>query len=174
MILTPSYIGTICDCDQSDGITFNSRILAKILVNLIAKIGPPYLKSSGANPSGPSALLDFGLTKTFRTSAKFVGPTSMFHSLCLGMVDARTACINYEAVNELDIQSLKISNTLLSRPDELQSQGHSNLRSFNGESDSRVNMKGVSTRDYKANHKGEMKFGKCISCGKFHARNPCV
>ncbi|VDO85688.1 unnamed protein product [Schistosoma margrebowiei] len=88
--------------------------------------------------------------------------------------DARTACINYEAVNELDIQSMKISNTLLSRPDELQSQGQSNLRSFNGESYSRVNMKGVSTRDYKANHKGEMKFGKCLSCGKFHPRNSCA
>ncbi|CAH8522430.1 unnamed protein product, partial [Schistosoma intercalatum] len=35
-------------------------------------------------------------------------------------------------------------------------------------------MKGVSTRNYKANHKGEMKFGKCLSCGKFHARNSCV
>ncbi|VDP18329.1 unnamed protein product [Schistosoma margrebowiei] len=88
--------------------------------------------------------------------------------------DARTACINYEAVNELDIQSMKISNTLLSRPDELQSQGQSNLRSFNGESYCRVNMKGVSTRDYKANHKGEMKFGKCLSCGKFHLRNSCA
>ncbi|VDO94094.1 unnamed protein product [Schistosoma mattheei] len=32
--------------------------------------------------------------------------------------DARTACINYEAVNELDIQSMKIPNTLLSRHDE--------------------------------------------------------
>ncbi|CAH8560302.1 unnamed protein product, partial [Schistosoma mattheei] len=68
--------------------------------------------------------------------------------------DARTACINYEAVNELDIQSMKISNTLLSRRDELQSQGQSNLRSFNSDSYSRVNMKGVSTRNYKANHKG--------------------
>ncbi|VDP18685.1 unnamed protein product [Schistosoma margrebowiei] len=88
--------------------------------------------------------------------------------------DARTACINYEAVNELDIQSMKISNTLLSRHDELQSQGQSNLRSFNGESYSRVNMKGVSTRDYKANHKGETMFGKCLSCGKFHPRNSCA
>ncbi|CAH8580686.1 unnamed protein product [Schistosoma intercalatum] len=88
--------------------------------------------------------------------------------------DARTACINYEAVNELDIQSMKISNTLLSRHDKLQSQGQSNLRSLNSDSYSRVNMKGVSTRNYKANHKGEMKFGKCLSCGKFHARNSCV
>ncbi|VDP53090.1 unnamed protein product [Schistosoma margrebowiei] len=88
--------------------------------------------------------------------------------------DARTDCINYEAVNELDIQSMKISNNLFSRPDELQSQGQSNLRSFNGESYSCVNMKGVSTRDYKANHKGEMKFGKCLSCGKFHPRNSCA
>ncbi|CAH8520976.1 unnamed protein product [Schistosoma guineensis] len=69
--------------------------------------------------------------------------------------DARTACINYEAVNELDIQSMNISNTLLSRRDELQSQGQSNLRSFNSDSYSRVNMKGVSTRNYKANHKDE-------------------
>ncbi|VDP24407.1 unnamed protein product [Schistosoma mattheei] len=84
--------------------------------------------------------------------------------------DARTACINYEAVNELDNQSMKISNTLLSRHDELQSQGQSNLRSFNSDSYSRVNMKGVSTRNYEANHKGEMKFGKCLSCGKFHSR----
>ncbi|CAH8625627.1 unnamed protein product [Schistosoma intercalatum] len=64
--------------------------------------------------------------------------------------DARTACINYEAVNELDIQSLKISNTLLSRHDEIQPQGQSNLRSFNSDSYSLVNMKGVSTRNYKA------------------------
>ncbi|CAH8594757.1 unnamed protein product [Schistosoma haematobium] len=69
--------------------------------------------------------------------------------------DARTACINYEAVNELDIQLMKISNTLLSGRDELQSQGQSNLRSFNSDSYSRVNMKGVSTRNYKANHKGQ-------------------
>ncbi|VDP07288.1 unnamed protein product, partial [Schistosoma curassoni] len=33
--------------------------------------------------------------------------------------DARTPCINYEAVNELDIQSMKISNTLSSRHDEI-------------------------------------------------------
>ncbi|VDP64075.1 unnamed protein product, partial [Schistosoma curassoni] len=50
------YIGTINDCDQSDGITSNSQILAKIFVNLIAKIGPPSLKTSGTNPSGPAAL----------------------------------------------------------------------------------------------------------------------
>ncbi|VDP20456.1 unnamed protein product [Schistosoma margrebowiei] len=28
--------------------------------------------------------------------------------------------------------------------------------------------------NYKANHKGEMKFGKWLSCGKFHARNSCA
>ncbi|VDP83947.1 unnamed protein product [Schistosoma mattheei] len=88
--------------------------------------------------------------------------------------DARTACINHEAVNELDIQSMKISNTLLSRHDELQSQGQSNLRSFNSDSYSRVNMKGVSTRNYKVNDRGEIKFGKCLSCGKFHSRNSCA
>ncbi|VDP62988.1 unnamed protein product [Schistosoma mattheei] len=85
--------------------------------------------------------------------------------------DARTACINFEAVNKLDIQSMKISNTLLSRHDELQSQGQSNMRPLNSDSYSRVNMKGISTRNYKANHKGEMRFGKCLSCGKFHSRN---
>ncbi|VDP73833.1 unnamed protein product [Schistosoma mattheei] len=88
--------------------------------------------------------------------------------------DARTACINYEAVNELDIQSMKISNTLLSRPDELQSQGQSKLRPFNSDSYSRVNMEGVSARNYKANHEGEMKFGKCLSSEKFHSRNSCA
>ncbi|VDP56522.1 unnamed protein product [Schistosoma margrebowiei] len=48
------------------------------------------------------------------------------------------------------------------------------MRLFNGDSYSRVNMKGFSTRDYKSNHKGEMKFGKCLSCGKFHPRNSCA
>ncbi|VDP67350.1 unnamed protein product [Schistosoma curassoni] len=52
-------------------------------------------------------------------------------------------CINYEAVNELDIQS-------------------------------RVNMKGVSTRNYKANNEGEIKFVTCLFCGKFHFRNSCA
>ncbi|CAH8641808.1 unnamed protein product [Schistosoma rodhaini] len=70
--------------------------------------------------------------------------------------DARTACINYEAVNELDIQSMKISNTLLSRHDELQSQGRSNLRSFNRDCYSRGNMKGGLTRNCKANNKGHI------------------
>ncbi|VDO99357.1 unnamed protein product, partial [Schistosoma curassoni] len=92
----------------------------------------------------------------------------------INIPNARTACINYEAVNKLDIQSMKISNTLLSRHDELQSQGQSNLRSFNSDSYPRVNMKGVSTRKYKANHEGEMKFGKGLSCGKFHFRNSCA
>ncbi|VDO72566.1 unnamed protein product [Schistosoma margrebowiei] len=87
---------------------------------------------------------------------------------------ARTACINHGTVNELYIQSMELSNTLLSRHDEIQSQGRSNLRSFNSDSYSRVNIKGVSTRNYKANHKGEIKFGKCSSCGKFHPRNSCA
>ncbi|CAH8665954.1 unnamed protein product [Schistosoma rodhaini] len=82
--------------------------------------------------------------------------------------DARTACINYEAVNELDIQSMKISNTLLSRHDEIQSQGRSNLRSFSRDFYSRGSMKVDSTRNCKANNEDEKKFGKCLSCGKFH------
>ncbi|VDP47178.1 unnamed protein product [Schistosoma mattheei] len=85
-----------------------------------------------------------------------------------------TARIDYKVVNELDIQSTKISNTLLSCHDEIQSQGQSDLRSFNSDSYSRVNMKGVSTWNNKANHKGEIKFGKCLSCGKFHSRNSCA
>ncbi|VDO95302.1 unnamed protein product [Schistosoma mattheei] len=68
--------------------------------------------------------------------------------------DARTACINHEAVNELDIQSMKISNTLLSRHNKIQSQDRSNLRSFHSDSYSRVNMKGVSTRNYKKKSQG--------------------
>ncbi|CAH8586869.1 unnamed protein product [Schistosoma haematobium] len=95
--------------------------------------------------------------------------------------DARTACINYEALNELDIQSMKISNNLLSRHDELQFQGQSNLRSFNSDSYSRVNMIGVSTRDYKANHKEfhcrnscAFRNAKCIKCGKIgHIQSVC-
>ncbi|VDO80326.1 unnamed protein product [Schistosoma curassoni] len=88
--------------------------------------------------------------------------------------DARTACGNYEAVNELDIQSMKISNNLLSHHDEIQSQGQSNLRSFDSVCYSRVNMKGVSIRNYKANHNDEIKFGKCLSCGELHFINSCV
>ncbi|VDP03416.1 unnamed protein product, partial [Schistosoma curassoni] len=36
------------------------------------------------------------------------------------------------------------------------------------------NMKGDSIRNHKANHEGECKFGKCLSCGKFHSPNSCV
>ncbi|VDO91850.1 unnamed protein product [Schistosoma curassoni] len=64
--------------------------------------------------------------------------------------DARTACTNYKAVNELDIQSMNISNTLLIRHDETQSQGRTNLRSFNSDSNFRENMKGDSTSNRKA------------------------
>ncbi|VDP53899.1 unnamed protein product [Schistosoma curassoni] len=78
--------------------------------------------------------------------------------------DARAGCTNYEAVNELDIQSMKISNILLDRHDELQSQSQSHLRSFNNDAYSRVNMKGVSTRNYKANHKATVHFAS--SCTK--------
>ncbi|VDO86845.1 unnamed protein product [Schistosoma mattheei] len=43
------YIGRVSDCDQSDGMKSNSQILAKILANLVAKAGPPYLNTSQAN-----------------------------------------------------------------------------------------------------------------------------
>ncbi|VDP69918.1 unnamed protein product [Schistosoma mattheei] len=59
----------------------------------------------------------------------------------------RAACINYEAVNKLDVQSMKISIVLLSRHDEIQPQGQSNLRSFNSDSYSRINMKGQSAKE---------------------------
>ncbi|CAH8502864.1 unnamed protein product [Schistosoma curassoni] len=49
-------------------------------------MGPPSLKTSGANPSEPAAPPRFRLTIVFRTSARVGGPTSMFHSGCLGMV----------------------------------------------------------------------------------------
>ncbi|VDP80683.1 unnamed protein product [Schistosoma mattheei] len=88
--------------------------------------------------------------------------------------DSKTACLNCEAVNELYIQSMKISNTLLGRQDEIQSRGQSKLRSFNSDYYSRVNMKGVSTRNYNANHKGEIKSVKCLFRGKFLFRNSCA
>ncbi|CAH8494445.1 unnamed protein product [Schistosoma turkestanicum] len=88
--------------------------------------------------------------------------------------DVRTACINYEALNELDIQSMKISNTLISYHDEKQSQGQSKLCPFNRGSYSRVKMNGVSKKNYKGNQKGETKFGKCLSCGKLHSRYYCT
>ncbi|VDO94161.1 unnamed protein product [Schistosoma margrebowiei] len=69
---------------------------------------------------------------------------------------------------------MKISNTVLSPHDEIQPQGESNLRSLNSDSYSRVNMKGVPTRNYKANYKGEIKFSKCLLCGKFHSHNSCA
>ncbi|VDP56484.1 unnamed protein product [Schistosoma mattheei] len=56
--------------------------------------------------------------------------------------DATAACINYEAVNQLGIQSVKISNNLLSRHDEIQSQDQSNLRLFNSDSYSRLSSTG--------------------------------
>lgn len=44
------------------------------------------------------------------------------------------ACIDYEALNKLDIQSIKNSNNLLGRHDEIQSQCQSNLHLFNSDS----------------------------------------
>ncbi|CAH8676474.1 unnamed protein product [Schistosoma haematobium] len=74
----------------------------------------------------------------------------------------------------MNLMSMKISNNLLSPHDEIQPQGQTNLLSFNSYFYSRVNTKGVSTRNYKANHKGEIKFDKCLLCGKFHSRNSCA
>ncbi|VDP84284.1 unnamed protein product [Schistosoma mattheei] len=69
---------------------------------------------------------------------------------------------------------MKISNALLSRHDEIKSQGQSNLHSFICDSYSGVNVKGVLARNYKANQREEIKFGKCLSCGTFHSRNSCA
>ncbi|VDP62182.1 unnamed protein product [Schistosoma mattheei] len=67
------YIGTTSGRDHSDGITSSSQILAKILVDMVAKTEPPYLMTSGANPSRPVALPRFRLA------------TSIIHSGYLGM-----------------------------------------------------------------------------------------
>ncbi|VDP58632.1 unnamed protein product [Schistosoma mattheei] len=55
--------------------------------------------------------------------------------------EIKIACVNYEAVNGLDFQSVKISNTSLIRRDELHSQCRSSSRLVNNGSDSRENIK---------------------------------
>ncbi|CAH8529174.1 unnamed protein product [Schistosoma rodhaini] len=82
--------------------------------------------------------------------------------------DARFPCISCGAVSVPNIQSGKISNTLLNRYNVIHSQYRSISHLFN--TCYRVNMKGDSTRNCNANHKGENKLGKCISCGEFHSR----
>ncbi|CAH8511420.1 unnamed protein product [Schistosoma mattheei] len=77
-------------------------------------------------------------------------------------------------MNELDIQSTKVFNAPLSSHDEIQSQGTSNLHPFNGDFYFHENIKIDSTMTWKANNKGEIKFGKCLSCDKFHFRNACA
>ncbi|VDP39058.1 unnamed protein product [Schistosoma mattheei] len=88
--------------------------------------------------------------------------------------DARIVCINYEAMNELDIQSFIFSNSLLSSHSEIHFQDRSNSRFFHSDPCSREKVKGDSTRSCKADQKGDRKFCKCLSCGKFHSRNLCV
>ncbi|KAH9585833.1 hypothetical protein MS3_00000308 [Schistosoma haematobium] len=88
--------------------------------------------------------------------------------------DARIVCINYEAMNELDIQSFIFPNSLLSSHSEIHSQDRSNSRFFHSDPYSREKVKVDSTRSCKADHKGDRKFCKCLSCGKFHSRNLCV
>ncbi|VDP44883.1 unnamed protein product [Schistosoma curassoni] len=64
----------------------------------------------------------YSLLKTLAYPEKPISlPYATLKQLLLNY-DARTACINCEALNELDIQSMKISNTLLSRHNEIQSQ----------------------------------------------------
>lgn len=87
--------------------------------------------------------------------------------------DDRTACVNYVTVNELDNQSVRISNTLLSRDDKVHCHGQSNLRLLNSDSYCRENMEGDSTRSCKADHNCKHVFGKCLLCGKFHSSISC-
>ncbi|CAH8653526.1 unnamed protein product [Schistosoma rodhaini] len=88
--------------------------------------------------------------------------------------EIKTAYINYVAVKELDFQSVNTSNTLLSHCNELHSHSRSSSRLFSNGSYSRVNMQSDSTRNDKAGHKGDHKFGRRLSCDRFHSRNPCV
>ncbi|VDP19044.1 unnamed protein product [Schistosoma margrebowiei] len=86
--------------------------------------------------------------------------------------DARTACITYEAVNELDIQSMKISNTSVSRHDELQSQGQSNFRPFT--SDPFTMLVYIYKRCLNKELQSKSQSAKCLKCGKIgHIQSVC-
>ncbi|VDP44966.1 unnamed protein product [Schistosoma curassoni] len=55
-------------------------------------------------------------------------------------------------------QDIKNSTILLCHPDPVHTQGYGDN----------------SLRSCDAVHEDEIKFGKCLFCGKFHSRNPCV
>lgn len=68
----------------------------------------------------------------------------------------------------------KVYNTLLSLRDELHPQVLPSLRLIINGYYSRENMKNDSTKNFKADHKVEHKFGECLYYGKFHLCNSCV
>ncbi|VDO94505.1 unnamed protein product [Schistosoma curassoni] len=69
---------------------------------------------------------------------------------------------------------MKISNSFPILHDEIQFHCGSNSQSFIGDSCSRKNKEGDSSRNWKANHQCENNFGKCLSYGKFHTCNSCA
>ncbi|CAH8661545.1 unnamed protein product [Heterobilharzia americana] len=68
------------DLDQSEGIVFDSHILANTSVSLTKRTLPPFLYTSAGSPSGPAALPRFRLPTAFSTSSSVGGPVSMSHS----------------------------------------------------------------------------------------------
>lgn len=71
----------ISGLDQSDWMTSDSQILAKIPVNLTSQTGPPPLIVSWISRSGRDAI--FRLFVAFSTSIKVGELTLRFHSACL-------------------------------------------------------------------------------------------
>ncbi|CAH8652676.1 unnamed protein product [Heterobilharzia americana] len=61
--------GIISDSNQSEGIIFDSHILANTSVNLTNSTLPPSLYTSAGSPSHPAALPLFKLPTTFSISA---------------------------------------------------------------------------------------------------------
>lgn len=65
---------------------------------------------------------------------------------------------------------LKIQNTTikLSYPDPLRAQGHEDMRLIRDNPRSRKNMDSNPPGSREAGHRVDRRFGKCLSCGKFH------
>lgn len=81
------------------------------------------------------------------------------------------ACFNYEALNEIDFQSVKMSNTSLSRCDKPHSDCRSCSWLFKNCSHSLRNMKNDWTKNSKASYRDEHQSVKPLSCGRFHLPN---
>ncbi|VDP30033.1 unnamed protein product [Schistosoma margrebowiei] len=88
--------------------------------------------------------------------------------------EIKTARINYESVNELDFQLVKISNTLHSWRDELHSWGRLSSCLFNSVFYFRGNIENDPTTSCKTVNRGEHRYSKSLPCGKFHLRNSLV